>query len=702
MRRFKWILILSILMIFSTITVFADNGDIIQVGMNGQNVDVRQVDVLMDGQALESKVPSFIYIDRTLVPLRFVAESYGAEVSWEQSTKTATVVHKDSTVKLTIDSPIASLNEDVKVLDKNSIPRLVTFSGDDARTMVPLAFISEILGYEVGYDEDSRVPYINTKPVVEDEKEEPIEKPEDGLDSLTTITDIYIDKGSTEKHKVVIKSDNKIQYTSKVLPETNKLVIDIENAILRIKDQWDKPGKVSILDDNFTRLEYSQYSLEPDIVRVVITMTDLLDYDIVSSKDEKTNIVSFVNKIDDIRLETVEGKDLILIEGNKEIEYKVMRLQNPGRIVIDILDASLSNGTYHEFPFEVGFIKGVRVSQFQADNNYSSLDRIVRVVLDINDLVVDPLLKIDNVDINLVIYPEKNLWEDISYELDGKDRILNISNEKYTLYSVENYPETKTLEIIVPSDLTDLEEGHVYVKDGLIEEIEVIKDNLNTVIQVKYNKSILFEVLSNARDKNIIVKINRNLDVKPSERIIVIDAGHGGDDPGAPSVTGKREKDLNFSVANKLRQELIEKGYNVIMTRDTDTNVDLYERARIANDNNADIFISIHGNSFVGNRNINGIEVYYWPANKSDIKIEDQYPFAKSIHDELIKATGAASRGVKTNSYVVIRETKMSAVLIETGFLSNPEEEKLLYSDEYQNNITEGIIKGVESYFEMY
>ncbi len=708
MRRFKWILILSLLMIFSTITAYADNSDIIQVNMGGNMLDVRQVPILLDGQVLESKIPSFIYIDRTLVPVRFVLENYGAEVTWDQPTKTATVIHEENTVKLTIDSPVAYINGESKVLDKNSIPRLVTFFDEDARTMVPLAFISELLGYEVGYDEVNRLPFINTKPAQEEPVEpvesapKPIEKgPDKDVDSPATITDIYIDKGSTDKHKVIIKSDGNIHYTTEIL-KRDKLVIDIHDAKLNIKGQYDKSGSLNLKDDNFTKVEYSQYSYKPDVVRIAITITDNLDFDIVPSKDGKTNVISFVNKIDDFRIESVDGKDLILIQGNDNIKYKVMRLKNPERIVIDMMDTSLSSGTYFEFPYELGFIKGLRVSQFEADNNYSSLDRIVRVVLDVQDMVIDPLIKIDNVENDLLIYPEKNLWEDISYDADGKDRILTINDVGNANYLLENYPERKVLEIIVPSDLTQIEEGHVYIKDGLIEEIEVIKDNKDTIIQVKYNRSIVFDLLSKNKDKDFVLQINRNLDVKPADRIIVIDPGHGGTDPGAISVNGRREKDLNLAIASKLNEGLLDKGYNVIMTRDGDTNLGLYGRSGLANEYFADVFISVHGNSIAGNKGINGLEVYYWPQNRSNIKTYEQYPFAKAIHDEIVKATGGTSRGIKTNSFVVIRETKMPAVLIETGFLSNPEEENLLFNGDYQNKIVEGIIKGVESYFEIY
>lgn len=700
MKRFKWILILSILMtfIFSNIIVFAENDDNIQIDMNGEALSARRVSVLLDGQALETTVPSFIHSDRTLVHLRFV-ENYGAEVSWEQSSKTATVTYEDTIVKLSINSPLASINDESFVLDKNSIPRLITFPEDDnnAWTMIPFRFVSEILGYEVGYNEDNKLPYINSK----QEVEEPIEDPDD-LDSFATITNIYKDKGSTDKQKVVIKSDGKIHYASQVLPGTNKLVIDIDNAILDISGQGDRSGSISVNDGAIIKVDYSQYSYGPDVVRLVITMTDRLEYDIVPSEDEKTNVVSFVNKIDDFIIEEIDDKNLLLIKGNDIIDYNIMKLENPKRIVIDIMDASLSYGTYHEFPYDLGFIKGVRVSQFLADNNYSSLDRIVRVVLDIKDGVLEPLIKIDNVGNDLIIYPGKSLWEDISYEIDGKDRYLTINNENLTQYTIENYPQLKTLELVIPSDLSKLEDGHVFVKDGLIEEIEVIKDKRNTLIKVRYNKSIIFDILSQETDENIVLKINRNLDVKPSERVIVIDPGHGGEDPGAISVTGRHEKDLNFSVANKVNQGLVERGYNVLMTRDTDTNIDLYERARIANENYADLFVSIHGNSYPSNRDINGLEVYYMPQNKSFIKIEEQYPFAKSIHDEIIKASGSTTRGIKTNSFVVIRETRMSAVLIETGFLSNAGEESLLYSEEYQNKLAEGIIKGIESYLEIY
>ncbi|MEW8973989.1 MAG: N-acetylmuramoyl-L-alanine amidase family protein [Tissierellaceae bacterium] len=702
MKRWKRIFVFTLFLLILGTNTYAAKDGFIYVGVNGSSVKVRQVDVLLDGQVLESEIPSFIHIDRTLVPVRFVAENYGAKVDWEQKTKTATITYGDKEIKLTIDSPLASLNGESRILDKNSIPKLVTFGGEDASTMVPLAFISEIFGYEIGYDTEKEIPFINSRHEDSDDDED-TEEVEDGDEELeNTITQIYLDKGSTDGQKLIIKSKERLQYDTKVIRDSDELVIDVKNAKLDLPKTGDSPVSIPVTDKNIKWIEYSQHSTDPYVTRIVIKMDGELDYDIYEAQDKKTNIVSFVNKIGEIDVENIDGRRAIIIEGAGNAKYNIMKLDNPKRIVIDLMDSSLEEGTEFSYDHELEFIKGIRGSQFSGDNNYKSIDRIVRVVLDVKGEADSSNINIYTEDDKMIITPEKSIWEYISYDVDGKQRTLNIENMDRTSYSVYNYPEQKMLEIVIPSDSTELESGVGKLNDGLVDEINVLRNRDEVVVQLKYKKSIEYEVLSRERDRNIELSISRNSNIKPSDRLIVIDAGHGGSDPGASSITGKREKDLALSVSNKLNNSLKAKGYNTLMTRNTDVFVDLYERARIANINNADIFVSIHGNSFTNNKTVKGIEVYYWPKDKSKIKEEEQYPLAKSIFDELIRATSASSRGVKTNAYVVIKETRMPAVLIETGFLTNPEEEKLLYSDEYQNKMVEGIIKGIENYFEIY
>ena len=409
MKKWKIIFIFTLLILIGSSSVFAAKDDIIQVNINGSDIDVRQVAVFVDGQALESEIPSFIHVDRTLVPVRFVAENYGAKVDWEQKTKTAIITYEDKEIKVTIDSPMATLNGETKVLDKNSIPRLVTFGNEDARTMVPLTFISEILGYEVGYDEVQRVPYIKSNNDIEDDKNEEDLQGEDELedDQINIISQIYLDKGSTDNEKIVIKSSGKIRYESTIEYDSKKLIIDIQNTKLDVPNTGDEHVTIPIKDENIKKLSYSQYSRNPYITRIEVEMNGILDYDIVESKDKKTNVISFPSKIGEIKLENINGKQVISIEGAGNTKYSTMRLSNPERIVVDLLDASLREGTYFNYDYDLGFIKGIRGSQFAADSNYSSIDRIVRVVLDVKEGAEGCDIRIDSQDDKLTIFPEK-------------------------------------------------------------------------------------------------------------------------------------------------------------------------------------------------------------------------------------------------------------------------------------------------------
>lgn len=705
----RWIFVISFLIIIlsfaNTISFGASN--IINVSMNGSNVKVKEVPVLMNGQAFQSDVPSFIFVDRTLVPIRFVAENLGAKVDWDQKTKTATVTHNSKEVKLTIDSAKVSINKDIMTLDKNSTPKLVTFTGSDARTMVPVRFISEVLGYEVGWDDVKQISYINGSDKVVDLNPEvkpgPVDPTQPILPSNTVnITNIALTKGSTINQKVSITSDNKIEYDTLFLPDSNKLIIDIKNAKLNIKNVGNTPGNIKANDLYFSSLQYSQYTTGPYTTRLVVNMTDAYDFEMVTSSDGKVTTLSFVNKIKGISKEYIDGKEAIVIEGTKGIQYNILKLNSPERIVLDLMDSSLLGETYINYDYDLGFIKGIRTSQFQGDNNYSQLDRIVRVVLDIKDGVIDPNVKIDTIGNNLIIYPEKSFWENISYTPEGLNRLISIKNLERTDYIVDYDSDKKSMEIIIHSDSINLNEGSVSVKDGFVEEIEIIRDREKTKVIVRFRKSVEYEVLSGSRDSEILVSLKRDSNITASDKTIVIDPGHGGKHPGASSPNGILEKDVNLQIGLKAESYLSALGYNVLMTRNKDEYVDNYDRAKFANANYADIYVSIHANSTT-NKDIYGLEILYCPMGKGAKKTVDQYPLAKHISEGILASTGVKDRGIfQRPDLIVIREASMPAVLVEVGYLSNAEEEKLITNDEYQLKIVEGIINGIQNYFDMY
>ena len=132
------------------------------------------------------------------------------------------------------------------------------------------------------------------------------------------------------------------------------------------------------------------------------------------------------------------------------------------------------------------------------------------------------------------------------------------------------------------------------------------------------------------------------------------------------------------------------------MTRTEDVNVYLNERARIANRENADIFVSIHLNSLENDAVTSGIETWYNPTKDTESKV-----LAQNIQDSITKATGANDIGIKdSNGLIVTKNTEMPSCLVEAGFLSSTEERKKLTNDNYQNKIVEGIYNGIKTYFE--
>ena len=176
---------------------------------------------------------------------------------------------------------------------------------------------------------------------------------------------------------------------------------------------------------------------------------------------------------------------------------------------------------------------------------------------------------------------------------------------------------------------------------------------------------------------------------------IVVDAGHGGYDPGAIGPTGVKEAHINLVVARHLANLLISAGAEVLLTRDSDavpwpanTYEDLGARVKMANDWGADFFISVHCNS-AANPTARGVETYcYKYGGQGAIA-------AQAIQDELLSGTGLFDRGVKEGNFEVIRETAAPGVLVEMGFISNVTEEKLLTQPTFQDKLAASIFTGI-------
>ena len=195
-------------------------------------------------------------------------------------------------------------------------------------------------------------------------------------------------------------------------------------------------------------------------------------------------------------------------------------------------------------------------------------------------------------------------------------------------------------------------------------------------------------------------------------KIVYLDAGHGGYDPGA-SYFGISEKSLTLAIQSRVKAKLEAEGYQVVTTRTSDTYVDLADRSRAANASESDIFVSIHINAS-GSSAAQGIETYYYQpyaeypsrinatyhANPTRLSMSDT--LANAIQSSLINATGAQNQGVKRQTFAVLRETTAPAVLLELGFLSNPQEAARLNTSAYQETLANAIVAGIKRYYSIY
>lgn len=186
---------------------------------------------------------------------------------------------------------------------------------------------------------------------------------------------------------------------------------------------------------------------------------------------------------------------------------------------------------------------------------------------------------------------------------------------------------------------------------------------------------------------------------KNEKVVVMLDAGHGGDDYGTHSLSKPvyHEKHLNLSTTMLVKNFLQQFGYDVILTRQDDTFIPLNERSEIANTQKPRIFVSIHFNS-APSTSAEGIEVFYFRNEDDKLRMNKSKALAQSILDKTIQNTQAKSRGVKHGNYAVIRETKMPAALIEGGFLTNDKEMEKIKSATYVKSLALGIAQGIQDY----
>jgi len=691
MRKCISILLSLIILFSSTISGFAlkkSENEFIDIfdSLDGRVHTVKVVNLIIGGNDVISDVPAILFEGRTLVPVRFIGESLGAEVTWNQDTKEATIKAEDKEIILKINSPKVKVNGKEYNLPDNVPAKLIAYK-NISRTMVPLRFVSEQLGMEVGWIGETMTATIDFP--------------------LQEIRDINFIKDKFPE--IRIKTTGKVEYSAFLLQGSSvggqdRLVIDIPNTKLNIIDNSKlKANGLAHIDINSTDIasvRASQFKVDPYQTRIVVDLNKVKGYDILYQEESKELIIRLINTVDGIRVEKVYDVDTVVIQTSEEPTYNIMFLE--GRIVVDVLN-SLMRYRGSSIDVNRGGIKAIRYSQFQPDHNYSPDDKISRVVVDLQEGISSEEVYIEHMNNEIFLYILGNPLDKLEYfKEDIMTAKLALNIDEKGEYRTDYSKKDNMLTLIVNKDLVQLKDLDIEINDNIVSYVKVDeerdKENYYIYIKLEENTTVIDETKGKASDRIEFTFINDKIkDSKYKNMLVVVDPGHGGTDPGAISPNIKlKEKDVVLDVSLKLRNLLEANGFKVYMTRDNDEYIGLYDRATIANELGAHAFVSIHANAH-DDRTVEGIQVLYYPDDGS----RGNYKFATYMMDALTKGLDAANKGIiQRPNLVVTRETKMPAVLLELGFLTNSKEENLLNTDSYRTLAAEAILDGLIKYFD--
>ena len=352
-----------------------------------------------------------------------------------------------------------------------------------------------------------------------------------------------------------------------------------------------------------------------------------------------------MSEITGIRISTDADKTRIVVDGTKETEYKVSVISNPQRIIIDIQNAWVSPNVKKSTTIDSRFAKAVRIAQHDS----STVRVVVESSMGKNNYKVFALKGGTTayrvvMDLGKVGGGSKNSGIDFNPQPKPDTSASNNTNKGET---VETPPSVTT-----PSG-TSTEPAFTPGLKG---------------------------------------------------KIIALDAGHGGSDTGAIGPTGVTEKGVTLRVAKALQKLLQAEGATVLMTRTTDTEVspkkanasdveELQARCDVGNDGNADIFISMHMDSFTNSTPSGTTGYYYTKGSKASQRL------AQYVSEGVVTALGTGNRGTKSCNFYVVKHTDMPATLVEMAFISNDKEEKLMNSEAGINRVAEGILNGLRRFF---
>jgi N-acetylmuramoyl-L-alanine amidase len=414
----------------------------------------------------------------------------------------------------------------------------------------------------------------------------------------------------------------------------------------------------------------------------------------------------------------------LMLTLNANPEIRIQREDNPDRLIVDLQNTAVVKELHKSsLPMNRFGVKQVRIAQFQnnpaiarlvfdLDSNdpnskvawqsqyIAATNTLLLTPANLSQTPVTPSLPIP-VSSNPINTNKPASIQRLSFSNTGQ-LIIEATQPVNYQTSLDRVAGTFNLRV-ANANISPTLQRPTLLATSPIERIRLSQVGNAVEIGIKTSPSWQIREIQRQNNQQINLQVASNLPSNnPSEAlqtpnrqglgVIVVDPGHGGPDVGATR-NGIYEKDITLEISKYLGSILQQMGYSVVYTRTSDIDLDLEPRVQIAENSKADVFVSVHVNSLDAKASsVSGVETYH--ARGSSVGQE----LARYVHSQIIASTGASDRNIRGAGFYVIAKTSMPAILVETGYITNPAESSNLTSPNYQRRMAEAIAKGVDQF----
>ncbi len=624
------------------------------------NYEAENITITINGTVLPPEdMPPIVLYDRTLVPARAVFEALGAEVAWNELSQEVYVKKQDDIIVLKADQNTATKNGTAFTMD---VPAKVV----NERTMIPVRAVSEALGCTVAWDENTRIVAIDE--IIEPQKPDEImdNKQNDNENSDSENDDNTNNENNDNKNDDNEHDDNKITEVD--------------------KKEYVSGGTGNIPKKNIgvTHINIPQNKNDKQIFSITASNEIAKFQEIESDNDEIVIDIYYAQKeilTDDIEVETSDiVNDIISLQYDEHdisITRIIFKLKAQYQYDIELNDDE--NGIVVYFG---------KKENDNTNNNTNTNNNNTNINNNNNNN--------NNTNITTNTNQTNNL-KNVYYESARKAIALS----KMELFAADNVISiddyiNKKYQVILPGDYSNIYgSGTMALHTDELISVTVSQEEGKTAFTFEQNGINAFTVTEDANYYYINVKNPKEV----YDKIVVLDAGHGGSDPGT-SGNGLKEKDMTIAIVQKLYQKLQNTTkVKTYVTRIGDTYPANIERATMANDI-GDVFISVHMNSANPNPTPNGTEVLFI-THETDVagKLTSK-DVATILLKNVVNALGTNNRGLKYDTseqknLIVLNKTVVPAVIVETLFLSNPGDALKISNELYQEKAAQAIYDSI-------